>query len=155
MRTWPLRRWVTAGLVGIGAAAALGAPSGLFPNPWVAPDPSTPAWSRPALAAIAVLTGLLLATFLEPADGAHTPGTRGRFSLPDRRRLTTTGAVGAYVLVCPTCTAVVGLALGAAGASSWLAPAQPVLALLAVALLAEALRRRLRTAGRCELRAEA
>lgn len=155
MRTWSPRRWAVATVAAVGTAIALGAPTGLVTNPWVLADPATPVWSRPALATIAVLAGMLVATFLDPAGTTGTEGRSTRFSPEDRRRLGTTGAVGAYVLVCPTCTAIVGVALGSAGALSWFAPAQPVAALLAIVLLAEALRRRLRTASRCELRPSA
>ena len=45
---------------------------------------------------------------------------------------------------CPVCNKLVLLALGSAGALTWFEPVQPVLQVLAIALLAWALRRRLR-----------
>ncbi|MYS66003.1 hypothetical protein GTW66_18745 [Streptomyces sp. SID5473] len=50
---------------------------------------------------------------------------------------------------CPVCNKLVVLALGMSGAMSYWAPAQPVLAIASVALLAHALAGRLRTADAC------
>ena len=50
---------------------------------------------------------------------------------------------------CPVCNKIALLALGYSGALQWFAPLQPVLALAGVALLAWALRARLRGAVTC------
>lgn len=52
---------------------------------------------------------------------------------------------------CPTCNKLVVLALGTTGALDWFAPAQPVLGIVSIALLAWALRARLRSAIACRI----
>lgn len=52
---------------------------------------------------------------------------------------------------CPVCNKLVVLLLGVSGALSWFAPAQPLLAVLSVILLAFGLRRRLRGEVSCNV----
>ncbi|WP_407698922.1 hypothetical protein [Streptomyces katsurahamanus] len=59
------------------------------------------------------------------------------------------GALSVFAVGCPVCNKLVVLALGMSGAMSYWAPAQPVLALLSLGLLAHSLVRRLRTAAAC------
>ena len=146
MRTWPARRWLATALASLGVALALGVPTGLVPNPVVALNAPPPAWSRPSLALISLLSGALIATYLtSPVGGATGDG---------RRRAGMTATAGVYVTICPTCTLLAATALGTGGVATWLQPAQPLLALAAVGLLSFALLRRLRTEGRCRLPAE-
>lgn len=61
------------------------------------------------------------------------------------------GAVSAFAVGCPVCNKIVVLALGASGALTYFAPAQPLLALASLAMLAHALRRRLRVDVMCPI----
>lgn len=143
MRNWPARRWIATIAVAMGVAVALGVPTGLVPNPVFPLTQTPPAWSRPSLAAISLLSGALIATYL-----TSPVGSSGRDA---RRRAGLTAAAGVYVTVCPTCTLLAATALGTGGVVAWLQPAQPVLALGAIGLLAFALGRRIRTEGRCRV----
>ena len=53
------------------------------------------------------------------------------------------GTLTFFAVGCPVCNKLVLLALGSAGAMTWFEPVQPLLQLVAVALLAWALQRRL------------
>lgn len=143
MLSWPRGRWIAAAFASLGTALALGVPTGLIPNPFIDLDGPTAWWSHLGLAAISVLSGVLVSTYLVPVDGAS-----GR---DVRRRAGVTTAGGLYVTICPTCTLIAGLALGTGSVVTWLQPAQPLLALGAVALLALALYRRVRSEGRCRI----
>ncbi|MEZ5295782.1 MAG: hypothetical protein R2697_05770 [Ilumatobacteraceae bacterium] len=46
------------------------------------------------------------------------------------------GLISFFAVGCPTCNKVVLLALGTTGALDWFAPAQPILAVLSIVLLA-------------------
>ncbi|MHB1874156.1 MAG: hypothetical protein ACYCPF_04790 [Streptosporangiaceae bacterium] len=54
-----------------------------------------------------------------------------------------------FAVGCPVCNKLVVLAAGVSGALSYWAPVQPFLALVSVAVLAYAARRRLRGTRRC------
>lgn len=120
------------------AAAALGLPTDVIPNPLFGRPVPVTGWSYFVLAAAAVLSGLLLATYVNqadaPADELDGPAGVGGVG----------GLLGFFAIGCPVCNKVVVLAVGTTGALDWFAPAQPVLAVASLVLLAVALRARLR-----------
>ena len=142
LRAWTPRRWRAAVLASVGAFLVLGLPTDLVPNPVFGRQIAAPGWTLPVLVVTAVLTGLLLATYVRedaPADGSAAEGTLDG----DQRRATLGGFLSFLAIGCPTCNKLVLLALGSSGAITWFEPVQPVLAVAGVVLLAWALRRRL------------
>lgn len=144
VRSWtPRQAWVAvAGAVGTGLL--IGLPTDVVPNPVFGRAVAVTWWSYPTLALIAVLSGLLLATYVRPdgevaVDTQDTPARRGALS----------GLVSLFAVGCPVCNKLVLVALGSSGAMTWFAPAQPVLAAASVAGLAWALRGRLRGRSAC------
>jgi hypothetical protein len=129
-------------LAAVGTLLVIGLPADLVPNPVFGRQIEAPAWAWPALVATSVLSGLLLATYVrEPALGRETEDP-----LTDRqgRRGALGGLLGFFAVGCPVCNKIVVLALGYTGALRWFEPVQPYLAVVAVGLLAWALRARLR-----------
>jgi len=137
---WPARRWATALVVGLLFTLAVAVPTDLVDTPWFGREIPPTAWAWPALLASASGVGLLVASYVRtgPAAPARAPGDAGT-----QRG----GVVGSFLTVlavgCPVCNKLVLLALGTTGALTWFEPLQPVLQLLALALLAWALLRRL------------
>ncbi|MBI0293206.1 hypothetical protein JBE04_01515 [Streptomyces sp. PRKS01-29] len=141
MRTWTPRQWVAAVAVAFVAGAAIGVPTGVVPTPFYTRMTSVLWWNYPVWVASSLLMGLLVATYVNGHPGART-GPRGRRAL-------FAGLLSAFAVGCPICNKLVVLALGVSGALSYWAPAQPVLAVVSLALLVHALVRRLRTAAAC------
>ena len=61
------------------------------------------------------------------------------------------GLLSFFAVGCPVCNKLVIVALGATGARQWFEPVQPLLAVASVALLAWALRARLRSGDTCRI----
>ncbi|MBR7744748.1 hypothetical protein KC207_15735 [Phycicoccus sp. BSK3Z-2] len=142
LRAWSPRRWWAA----LGAAAVtvlvVAVPTAMLPTPVFGREIPTTWWAWPVLAVTAALSGLLFATYVrEPGAAAAEPTV-------DRRGFAG-GLLAFFAVGCPVCNKVVLLALGYAGALQWFAPVQPVLAVAGVALLAWALRARLRGEVSC------
>ena len=144
MRTWSPRRWLVAAGASLAAIVLLGIPTAMIPNPVFARPIDAPAWSYLALAITAVLSGLLLATYVR--DGGQE-----EVATEDARRFTAGGLLAFFAIGCPTCNKLVIIALGTSGALTWFEPVQPYLALAGVAVLGYALRRRLQTEVSCEV----
>ncbi|WP_434594117.1 hypothetical protein [Streptomyces sp. A5-4] len=123
------------------AGVAIGVPTGVAPSPYYSRMTPVLWWNYPVWAASALLMGLLAATYA----GGATPDASG----PRGRRALFAGLLSAFAVGCPICNKLVVLALGVSGALSYWAPAQPLLAVASLALLAHALVRRLRTAAAC------
>ncbi|WP_228373440.1 hypothetical protein [Demequina gelatinilytica] len=140
---WPARRW----LVALGTAAAtylaIALPTDLIDNPVFGREIPPTAWSYWALAATAVLSGLVTATYVATPEAARVE-REGRI-----------GAAGAFVTFfavgCPVCNKLVLVALGYTGAIEFFEPIQPYLAAGAIALLAWALVARVRRERACSL----
>ena len=142
MRSWSSRRWACAAGGSVVAALALGLPTDVIPNPVFGRPVPVTWWSVPVLIISAVLAGLLIATYVR--DDASTSDD------PTRERIGGLGGLLTFFAIgCPVCNKLVVLALGTTGALDWFAPTQPGLAVISIALLAEALRRRLRAADSC------
>lgn len=146
MPFWTARHSLVAAAGSVGAALLIGLPTDVVPNPAFGREVAVTWWSYPTLAAVAVLSGLLLATYVRTdASAAASPEDR-----PGRRGLAS-GALSLFAVGCPVCNKIVLLALGYSGAMSWFAPAQPLLAALSVIGLALALRGRWRAQAACPL----
>lgn len=135
--TWPPARWYVALASAVLSALLIGLPTALVPNPLFAREIPPEWWSYPVLVASALLTGLLLATYVR--TGAERTPRSERVS-----RLGSAGALLSFLAVgCPVCNKLVLLALGTSGALTVWAPLQPALAVASLVLLAVATVRRL------------
>lgn len=159
---WSARRIVAAVLGAVATALVVGVPTVVIPNPVFGRAVPVTWWSYPVLVVVAVLSGLLLATYLaDPATAADSPAGRptessrpaepGDAPDPASRRGILAGALSFFAVGCPVCNKVVLLALGSSGALTWFAPLQPLLALLSIAGLAWALKVRLANQRSCRL----
>ena len=137
LRGWPLRRWVTAAVAAVVVALLVGLPTDVIPNPVFGRPVPVTWWSYPTLALTAMLGGLLAATYVRervPTTAADAPARRGGVA----------GMLAFFAVGCPVCNKIVVLALGTTGAMRWFPPLQHLLAVASIALMAAALRARLR-----------
>ncbi|PWU45746.1 hypothetical protein DLJ46_20520 [Micromonospora globispora] len=136
---WAARRWVAAVAGTAATVVVIAVPTDLIDTPYFSRDMAVTWWAWPVLLVTAVLSGLLLATYIAPE-------TEGGDKAAGRRE-SRTGVTGAtlslFAVGCPVCNKIVLIALGYSGAMNWFAPAQPAIAVASVVLLAWALRRRL------------
>ena len=145
MAVWPLRRRVVATVSAVVFAVLVAVPTDLIDTPlfWREIPPTW--WSWPALVVSSLLAGLLTATYVAPVATGEPLDEKPRRS----------GYAGAlltfFAVGCPVCNKLVLVALGSAGAMTWFEPVQPVLQVAAVALLAWALRQRLRGERTCRV----
>lgn len=160
LRLWSRRRWLLAAVFSALIAVALGIVTVLIPNPIFHRDIPPTAWSYPVLIVTAVLSGMLMATYVkEPVPGA-TSGVSARLSgqegltdassssMPTPIGTKGEGAEGSsvvgmigtfgawFAIGCPVCNKLALLALGYSGAMTYFAPMQPWLAGISVVLLA-------------------
>jgi hypothetical protein len=149
LRTWSVRRWASAVVAALATALLVGLPTDVIPNPVFGRPVDVTWWSYPVLVLTSVLGGLLVATYVREPGG---PTTDEELDRPGR-----TGGVGGllsfFAVGCPTCNKLVVVALGTTGALDWFAPAQPLLAVASIVLLAWALRARLRGQVACRMAA--
>ena len=143
---WDARQWTTAAVASLLVSLAIGIPTDVIPNPVFGRPVDITWWSYPILAVTAVLAGLLTATYVRSTDASASdeldrPGTVGGLG----------GLLSFFAVGCPTCNKLVVVAIGTTGALDWFAPAQPILAVGSIGLLAWALRRRLRDADVCAI----
>ncbi len=144
LRLSPARRWWFAAGTAIATYLFIAIPTELINNPLFGRDvPPTP-WSWTALAISSVLAGLVAATYVATPD--VTPRAReGRLGAAG-------GMVTFFAVGCPVCNKLVLLALGYSGAIKFFGPAQPYLAVSAIALLGWAFVGRVRRDKSCGLR---
>jgi hypothetical protein len=139
---WTARRWLTAVAVAAATVVVIGVPTDLIDTPVFGRDVPPTWWAWPALAVTAVLTGMLVATYVRSPMAARR-----------RDRARGWGAVGGvlsfFAVGCPVCNKLVLLALGTSGALQFFQPVQPVLAALSIGLLGWALAIRIRRENRC------
>ncbi len=151
MANWGARRWATALVAGLLLTLAVGVPSDVIPNPVFGRPVDVTWWSYPVLVVTAVLGGLLAATYVRD-PGTIDPAADDELDRPGK----VGGAAGVlsfFAIGCPTCNKLVVVAVGSTGALDWFAPAQPILAMLSVVLLAWALKTRLRSTEACRIAA--
>lgn len=162
MREWSVRRWVVAAVGAVGTVLVVAVPTAMIHTPVFGRAVAVTWWSWPVLLATAVLSGLLLATYvrepgLEPVvAGGGTTASQAPAGADRPSKLGMAGgALTFFAVGCPVCNKIALLALGSAGALQWFAPIQPVLAVGALALLAYSLRVRLRGERACPVAAPA
>jgi hypothetical protein len=137
LRAWTRRHWAFAMLSTLATAVLIAVPTAVLPNPWFWREIPTPGWAYPVLGLVAILSGLVAATYVRAPQG------------PGGRRASAGAILGFFAVGCPVCNKLVLLVLGYTGAMTWFEPVQPFLAVLAVVGLAAALRARLRGAVAC------
>ena len=138
LRLWSLRRWLTAAAASVVTALVVAVPTAMVPTPVFGREVPTTWWAWPVLVLTSVLSGLLFATYV------REPGTAAPTAASIDRRGALGGLLTFFAVGCPVCNKLALVALGYAGALRWFAPVQPFLAVGGVALLAWALRARLR-----------
>lgn len=134
VRQWPGRRWAAAVLGTIAAALMIGVPTGVIRTPFFERMTPVQWWSYPVWTVTAVLSGLILATYVRTA------------AAPGRREPATSiggGMLSFFAVGCPVCNKIVVALVGVTGALNLWAPLQPLLGVVSVALLGWALRKRL------------
>jgi hypothetical protein len=146
LRLWSPRRWWIALGSGVLVAIVVALPTAVIPNPIFGRAIEVTWWSYPIVIITGILGGLLIATYIkEPNDSPDTE--------EDVDTAAKLGGVGGFIAFfavgCPVCNKLVLLALGSSGAISWFAPIQPILAVASIALMAWALRMRLRGSVSC------
>jgi hypothetical protein len=145
---WPARRWLVAVVAALAAGLLIGLPTDVVPNPFYRRMTPVVWWDYPIWALSAVLFGLVAATYVRIGPGD------GRGPSVKTARVEGGGAFGGGVLAflavgCPICNKLVVALLGVGGALSYFGPAQPLLGVLGVALLATTLVVRLRGVAAC------
>lgn len=139
---WSSRRWAVALGATLATTVVIALPTAMIPTPIFGREIATTWWAWPVLIASSALSGLLLATYVrEPGDPAFADGVN--------RTGTVGGLLTFFAVGCPVCNKVALIALGYAGALQWFAPIQPYLGAGGIALLAWALRARLRGEASC------
>ncbi len=138
------RFWLAAVGGTILAAAVLGVPTAVIPNPFFIRMTPTEPFNVAVWLASAPLMGLLLATYLARPPrllrDAHSESGADR---------ATVGGVAAYLAIgCPICNKIIVAALGVSGALNVFAPIQPLIGAASVALLGATLVWRLRVRAR-------
>lgn len=152
---WTPRQIAAAVLGSAGVALLIGLATVLIPNPIFARDIPPVWWNYPIWLLTAVLSGMLLATYIRPypstrSSAAHQSAPAPGASLGQKHqkrssRLGLAGTVLAWFAVgCPVCNKIALLALGYAGAITWFTPIQPFLAAAAVIFCSVALVLRLK-----------
>jgi hypothetical protein len=140
-RQQTLRRAVTAVVAACVFLVVVAVPTDLIDTPWFSREISPTFWSWPSLVISSVLSGLLVATYVGPAADPTAADSS--------RKGITGGLLTFFAVGCPVCNKLVLVALGSAGAMSWFAPLQPLLALAGIAVLGWALRSRMTNQRSC------
>ena len=144
-----LRDWVGARYLAVAAAAAavtalvLAIPTDIVPNPFFTRMTPIEPEQFVFWIATSLLTGALLATYLEPGLRRGLAGQSAG-----------AGLLGVFAVGCPICNKLVVAVLGVSGALTYFAPIQPILGAAAVGLASYGLWLRLRAvrSGACRVR---
>ncbi|MHA3021622.1 hypothetical protein ACXPWS_15355 [Mycobacterium sp. BMJ-28] len=121
--------WVIAGVAAAVVAGAIAVPTALVPNSFYGRMTAPPWRDYPVWALTAVLTGVLIASYVRRPALSHSPAKAGII-----------GTLGSALAVgCPLCNKVVVAAVGFSGALNVWAPVQPVLAVVSLVVLSWAL----------------
>lgn len=143
---WPARRWFAAAAASVLTYLVVAVPTDLIDTPFFSREIPPTWWAFPALGITAVLTGLLVTTYVarSPVDELQGEGTGGP------SRFGAAGAVVSFFAVgCPVCNKLALLALGTSGALQYFAPIQPFLAAASVIMLGWAFLKRAVSEDRC------
>lgn len=131
--SWPLVRWIAAVGGMIGSALVIAVPTGIVVTPWYVRMTPVQWWNYPVWVATAVLSGLIVATYVR---SEARPSSSSRVGLGGN-------VLSLLAVGCPVCNKLVVMAVGASGALNLWAPVQPVLGVVSLVLLGWALQRRL------------
>ena len=154
LRMWSPRRWGSAVALSVVTGVVLGIVTVIIPNPIFHRDIPPTVWSYPVLVVTALLSGMLMATYVKETlpEVAHDRrhggvGEEGGVSATPRElkdeaaeRTSIMGMIGTFgawfAIGCPVCNKLALLALGYSGAITYFAPLQPWLAGVSLVLLA-------------------
>ena len=139
MRDWPARRWVAALLGATVAALVVAIPTGIIHTAFYVRMTPVLWWNYPVWIATAVLSGLILATYV----------STGLASSVSSRVGVSANALSLLAVGCPICNKLVVVAVGVSGALDLWAPVQPVIGVMSVGVLVWALRLRIRGERAC------
>ncbi|MGY1948724.1 hypothetical protein [Nocardia asiatica] len=141
---WPARRWLVASVAGLVVAVVVGVPTGMVSTPFYSRMTPVLWWNYPVWLATAVLSGLVMATYV-------------RSQVPSTVRSAGVWATlgSAFAVGCPVCNKLVVALIGVSGALTVWAPLQPVLAIASLVLLGWALWRRVSGERSCPVPVEA
>ncbi len=142
MTNWSLWRWITASAGAVVAALIVGVPSGIVPTSFYQRMTPVLWWNYPVWIATAILSGLILATYVRTQSSSAAPSRVGIGS----------NALALLAVGCPVCNKLVIMTVGVTGALNLWAPIQPVLGLISLALTAGAFRQRLKGERACRVR---
>ncbi|NLS08471.1 hypothetical protein HGQ17_00300 [Nesterenkonia sp. MY13] len=161
LRMWTPRQIMAAVLSSVGVALLIGIATVLIPNPLFARDIPPVWWNYPIWILTAVLSGMLVATYVRPYSAAQTPtveapsasGAEDAVLGKNEKRSSRLGMVGTFLawfaVGCPVCNKIALLALGYSGAITYFTPVQPFLAAAAVIFCGVALVLRLKGQVAC------
>lgn len=162
LRVWTPRQITFAALAAVVVGVLVGVATVLIPNSFFARDIPPVWWNYPVWILTSVLSGMLLATYVQASSpGKKGLGETGRSepelasATEDRRssRFGMGGMVLAWFAVgCPVCNKIALVALGYSGAITYFTPLQPILALGALVLTGVALIWRLKGQVACTVR---
>ena len=144
LRSWSARRWAGAAVATLVVGLALGVVTVLIPNPVFGREIPPTWWSWPSLIVTSLLVAALTASYIKPRDAVaaekedlaarQAAGGDSADEAPTKKGII--GAALTYFAVgCPVCNKIVLLALGYNGALTWFEPFQPLLQVLAVAVM--------------------
>lgn len=142
LRWWGARQALIAVASGIAVAVVTGLVTVLIPNSLFAREIPPVWWNYPVWILTSALTGILIATYVRPAAPDLDDSAADPVGSAAQRRSGRFGIAGSvlawFAIGCPVCNKIALLALGYAGALTWFAPVQPVLAVTAMVLSAVA-----------------
>ncbi|MGI8434434.1 MAG: hypothetical protein ACR2LE_06840 [Nocardioidaceae bacterium] len=120
MARWPIRRWLVA-LIGMTLTAVIiGVPTGIIRTSFYHRMTPVLWWNYPVWAVTAVLSGLIIATYVRSGDPSPLPSQMGFAG----------GFLSLLAVGCPICNKLVVVAIGVTGALNLWAPLQPLIATL-------------------------
>ncbi len=138
-----VRRIAVGGPAVVVTALVIGIPTGIIQTSWYHRMTPVLWWNYPVWVTSAILTGVLIATYVrDPA--IPVPATQGGKTFLG-------SMLSLFAVGCPICNKLVVMAIGVSGALSWFAPIQPALAIGSLGLLFYALWARRRTAIECRM----
>lgn len=150
---WTRRQIAVALFSGLAVFGVIGVATMLIPNPIFGRDIPPVWWNYPVLVVTAILSGMLIATYVKGGDsesdgedsGADEETKSGKFGMVG-------GFLAWFAVGCPVCNKIALLALGYSGAITWFTPIQPFLAVGAMVFTAVALLWRLEGQVACPVR---
>lgn len=140
LSAWTLRRWALASACASGTAVLVGLPTAIISSGYFTRMTAVVWWNYPVWILGSVLAGLAFAACDQSSSGTVAGGGAG---------VTVGGVLTALAVGCPSCNSLVVAALGRSGALTIWASLQPVVAIIALALLTRSLLRRLRAEPVC------